>query len=162
MQLRVREAGPEDHTAISVLLVSAFGQPNEARLIEALRHSGHTAVELVAETEGGVAGHICLSRMEAPPGWLTLAPVAVRPPDQGKGIGGELIRHALDHARQRRARAVVVVGDPSYYHRFGFVFGGAAELTTPYPVEYTGLYPIDPATARARVALAYPVAFERA
>jgi putative acetyltransferase len=157
---QIRQARSSDHTEISVLLVSAFDQTNEARLIEELRACGAVATELVAMTEDGICGHICLSRLLAPQGWLTVAPVAVRDADRNKGIGGELIRYALDDARQKRAKAVVVVGDPEYYNRFGFVFDGPARLTTPYPSQYTGLYPIDPATARAQVALAYPKPFE--
>lgn len=157
---KIRNAQPSDHTEISVLLVSAFQQPNESRLISELRACGAVEIELVAYSDNGLVGHVCLSRLLAPEGWLTVAPVAVREPDHGKGIGGELIRTALDQARQRKAKAVVVVGDPAYYKRFGFVFGGPSELTSPYPVQYTGLYPIDPATAKAKVALAYPKPFE--
>lgn len=157
---KIRSVQPSDHTEISVLLVSAFQQPNESRLIEALRACGAVEIELVAYDDTGLVGHICLSRLLAPEGWLTIAPVAVREPDQGKGYGGELIRHALDLARQRKAKAVVVVGDPPYYKRFGFVFGGPAELTSPYPEKFTGLYPIDSSTAKAKVALAYPKPFE--
>ena len=157
--IQIRKTTDDDHIAISILLVSAFGQPNEARLIEALRADGSVAHELVAPHDGEVVGHACLSRLRAPEGWLALGPISVRTALQGQGLGGELVRYALDAARQSEAKAVVVVGDPIYYHRFGFVFDGPAELTSGYPTQYTGLYPIAPETASARADLVYPAPF---
>lgn len=160
--LRMRNPKPADQTALSILLVSVFGQSNEWNLVQRLRDEGSVAEELVAEDEHGLVGHVCLSRLHAPDGWLALGPVAVRTEDQRRGIGSELVRHALDRARQARAKAVVVVGDPTYYHRFGFVFDGPATLHTPYPREFTGLFPIAPGTAKAAVTLAYPAPFAEA
>lgn len=160
--LRLRHPTSADQTALSILLVSSFGQSNEWNLVQRLRAEGSVAEEILAEDEHGLVGHVCLSRLDAPEGWLALGPVAVRTEDQRKGIGSELIRHALDRARQAHAQAVVVVGDPAYYHRFGFVFGGPATIHTPYPEEYTGLFPIAPGTAKAAVSLAYPAPFAEA
>lgn len=160
--LRLRNPKPDDDTPLSVLLVSTFGQSNEWALVQNLRSSGCVAEEILAEDDDGPVGHVCLSRLDAPEGWLALGPVAVRTEDQGKGVGSELIRYALDRARQAHARAVVVVGDPTYYHRFGFVFDGPAQLQSPYPAEYTGLFPIAAGTATAAVTLAYPVPFAEA
>jgi len=160
--LRLRNPTQDDDTPLSVLLVSAFGQANEWTLVQRLRASGYVAEEILAEDDDGPVGHVCLSRFDAPEGWLALGPVAVRTEDQGKGVGSEMIRTALDRARQAGASAVVVVGDPVYYHRFGFVFDGPARLDSPYPAEYTGLYPIAPGTANAAVALGYPPPFAEA
>lgn len=157
--ITIRNVAPEDATAISILLVSAFDQPNESRLINALRAEGSVAHELVALRDGEIIGHACLSHLRRPEGWLALGPVSVRMDLQGQGYGAELIRYGLDAARQNHAKAVVVVGDPLYHHRFGFVFDGPAELSSPYPAQYTGLYPIAPETAVARVELVYPVPF---
>lgn len=158
--LKVRLYKDTDETDLSVLLVSAFGQPNELKLVQALRAQGRAALELVAVMDEGLVGYICLSEMDAPQGWLALAPVCVRNEDQGKGIGGQLVTYALDQARQKHFAAVVVVGDPGFYSRRGFVFDGPAELASPYPADYTGLYPIKPETAKAKVALVYPEPFE--
>jgi len=155
----IRPATEADRTGISVLLVSVFGQPNESNLVTTLREGGDLAVELVAEDAEGLTGHVALSRLRAPEDWLALAPVSVRTENARQGIGSELIRHALDAARQAGFAAVVVVGDPAYYHRFGFVFDGPAELISPYPPQYTGLYPIRPETAAVRAVLAYPEPF---
>ena len=155
----IRPAVPEDDLNISVLVVNAFRQPNESNLIRSLRARGEIAVELVAEEDGGLAGHIVLSRLRTPANWLALGPVCVRRESARRGIGHELIVNGLDLARRQKADAVVVVGDPKYYRRFGFVFDGPAELITPYPRQYTGFYPIAPGMAAAQAVLTYPEAF---
>ncbi|MFV0244954.1 MAG: GNAT family N-acetyltransferase [Qingshengfaniella sp.] len=162
--IAIRSAQPDDETAISILLDHAFEGPAEYNLIRALRASGDVAYELVATRADELVAHICFSRLEAPVNWLALAPVSVRPEDQGKGIGAELIRYGLDQARQRKFAAVVVVGGPAYYQRFGFLFPGErkAELSGPYAPQFTGLYPIDPTMAAAKAALSYPSPFEGA
>ncbi|WP_161555868.1 GNAT family N-acetyltransferase [Mangrovicoccus ximenensis] len=158
--LEIRKVQPEDHTEISVLVVSSFGENNEHRLIQNLRKAGAVALELVAVEKGRIVGHICFSRLDVPSGWWALAPVSVTTLRQNEGIGSELVRYGLDEARQAKAAAVVVVGNPLYYRRFGFVFGGPAQLASPYPEQYTGLFPIAPETASASVALRYPRPFE--
>lgn len=157
----IRPVTEEDHVAVSILIVAAFRQANESNMVRSLRESGEIAMELIAETDKGIVGHVSLSNLSVPEGWLALAPVSVRPEDQGKGYGGELIRYALDLARQRKFSAVVVVGDPDYYHKFGFIFEGKAKLNSRYPAKYTGIYPIDKSTANSQVTLVYPEAFER-
>ncbi len=158
--IEIRTATADDVTDISVLLVSVFRQRNEAQLVKALRSEGSVAAELVAADAQGLVGHVCLSRLMAPQKWLALAPVSVRNEQQGQGIGADLVRHALDAARRAQADAVVVVGDPRYYGRFGFVFDGPSQLTSPYPQQYMGLYPISAGSAMARAALVYPEAFD--
>ncbi|MEM8555129.1 MAG: N-acetyltransferase [Pseudomonadota bacterium] len=159
--LEIRLATPDDHTAISVLVVHTFGQPNEHKLVQALRTAGDVALEMVADDDGRIVGHICFSRFVTPEGWWALAPMCVVHDRQGQGIGSEMVRYGLDHARQAKAKAVVVLGDPIYYKRFGFVFDGPATLETHYPKQYTGLFPLDPGTAAAEVALRYPPSFEQ-
>ncbi|MGB0661108.1 MAG: GNAT family N-acetyltransferase [Mangrovicoccus sp.] len=157
--LTIRPAIPDDYTAISILVVHAFGQNNEHKLIEALRRSDQARCELVAEQNGDLVGHICFSELSTPDNWWALAPVCVQNARQNQGIGGALIREGLDKARAHKAAAVVVVGDPNYYSRFGFIFGGKATLMSPYPAQYTGLYPIETSTATAQTALVYPRPF---
>src|SRR5690606_2056821 len=52
---------------------------------------------------------------------LLLGPLAVAPEAQGLGIGGLLMREALARAATLGHTAVLLVGDPEYYERFGFV-----------------------------------------
>ncbi|MNJ66099.1 Acetyltransferase (GNAT) family protein [compost metagenome] len=61
---------------------------------------------------------ITIDGQEGP--WLGLAPVAVHPDWQGQGIGSDLVREGLDTALEMDWKAVVVLGDPDYYARFGF------------------------------------------
>lgn len=158
--MKLRAAEPRDHTFISVLVTTAFGRPEEARLIEALRGSGDMAMELVAEDEDGqLLGHIAFSRLSQPAGWWALAPVCVVRSRQRQGVGGKIIRGALDLARQARARAVLVVGGAPYYSRFGFRTEAAANLETPYPKELTLAYPIAPGSAGEAGQVIYPEPF---
>lgn len=158
--MKLREVEERDHMFVSILLQTAFERPEESRLVEALRDAGDLALELVAEEDGQVMGHIAFARLVAPEGWWALSPVCVMQSRQGRGVGGEIIRHGLDLCRQRHAKAVVVVGGSAYYGRFGFSLQAAEHLTTPYAPEYTLLYPIAPGTAGARERLVYPEPFE--
>ena len=68
-------------------------------------------------------------------GWYGLGPVSVWPESQSRGIGQSLIRHGLETLRQIGAKGCVLIGDPAYYSRFGFV----ADPTVSYgdiPPEY--------------------------
>lgn len=158
--LSIRPVRPGDTRNLSVLIASTFGQANEANLVQALRDGGHVAIELLAEDDDGIVGHICFSELLAPAAWLALAPVSVRMAQQGRGVGSELIRYGLDAARRNKAPAVVVVGNPAYYRRFGFVFDGPAQLVSPYPRPFTGLYPLAPDIADFMGTLVYPPPFE--
>jgi putative acetyltransferase len=135
----VREESPGDIPAIRGVLEAAFGRPGEAELVEALRRGGGLVLSLVAEGGGAVVGHIAFSliRIEAPGrSWpaLALAPVGVVPPWQGRGVGGLLIRAGLALAAERGAGAVVVLGHPGYYPRFGFVPASRFGIRAPFPV----------------------------
>ncbi|MBR9842448.1 MAG: N-acetyltransferase [Rhodobacteraceae bacterium] len=132
----IRGYGPKDAAKVRDVVKRAFGQDDEAVLVEALREGGYMALELVAEDRGRIVGHVALSRMSAPDGWLALAPVSVDPKRQKKGIGSALCQMAVDYANA----PVVVLGDAAYYTRFGFDYSRATRLKTPFPVEHTGLY----------------------
>jgi putative acetyltransferase len=129
-----------DWPAIYDVNARAFGRDNEARLVEALRASDAFIAELslVAVDNGRVVGHILFSPIhirtadrEVPA--LALAPMAVLPEQQRRGVGAALIRHGLQECRQRGHQIVVVVGHPNYYPRFGFSTARARGLEAPYP-----------------------------
>jgi holo-[acyl-carrier protein] synthase len=128
----IRAARPEDAAAIRALLGPAFGGPEEAELVEALRRDGDAAVELVAEREGRLVGHVLLSRMEAPAGALALAPLAVAAEARRRGVGARLTREALARAAQAGASMLFVLGEPAYYRRFGFRAEAAAGFASPW------------------------------
>ena len=106
----------------------AFGRINEARLVEALRGSPAFIPELslVAFDGAEVVGHILFTRIvvKTPTDScqaVALAPVAVLPAFQRRGIGSALVRRGLSDARDLGHRVVIVLGHPEYYPRFGFV-----------------------------------------
>lgn len=146
--IHVRAATPGDRAAIRAIQEAAFGRPDEASLVEDLQSEGAALLSLVAECEGRPAGHVLFSRMwiDAPIDKpidasksidaVALAPVAVSPEWQRRGIGGELIRSGLDRLRGAGESIVLVLGDPEYYTRFGFSIEAARYLASPFPPQH--------------------------
>ncbi|MGH2706900.1 MAG: GNAT family N-acetyltransferase [Actinomycetota bacterium] len=122
----IRPETSADHEVVGRVVTSAFGHANEARLVELIRDSPHYISELalVAQENGIVVGQALFSYVgldgDSPMSILGLAPVAVVPSRQGRGIGSALIRAGLDRANARKEPLVVVLGHPGYYPRFGF------------------------------------------
>ncbi|MGJ5815069.1 GNAT family N-acetyltransferase [Paludibaculum fermentans] len=136
--ISLREWGPGDQHATRRLLIRAFGQPDEADLVESLRAEGAVILELVAEAGQQVAGHILYSVLSLEPVWesvqlAALAPLAVDPEFQRRGIGGALIHMSLPMLAHTGVDAVIVLGDAAYYTRFGFSPELAATLHSPFP-----------------------------
>ena len=126
--VRIRSETAADVQAIAELTQQAFASAahsdgNEQAIIAALRAAGALALSLVAEIDGAIVGHIALSPVQisdGSTGWYGLGPVSVLPARQGQGIGSQLMRNALTWLQQQRAAGCVVLGEPAYYHRFGF------------------------------------------
>jgi putative acetyltransferase len=96
-----------------------------AALVNQLRDNGHCLLSIVAEDEGEIVGHIMFSPMTIEGEGATwdavcLAPVAVAPSRQNEGIGGLLIKAGLAELREAGHGAVILLGHPTYYPRFGF------------------------------------------
>lgn len=125
---------PSDCDAIRAVHTAAFPTDAEARLVDALRDAGRLTLSLVAMIGDSVVGHVALSpvTIDGETVGLGLAPVAVRPEQQGRGVGGRLIREALDRCRADGVPLVVVLGEPGYYRRFGFVPASRYGLSDPY------------------------------
>jgi len=120
---RVRAEDPGDREAIAAVHVAAFPTAAEARLVDALRAAGRLSVSLVAEVEGRIVGHVALSPVElagASRG-AGLAPVAVLPGFRRRGIAERLVREGLAACERSGCGFVVVLGEPAYYARFGFL-----------------------------------------
>ncbi len=131
----IRHARPADHAAIRDIVHAAFGQVDEADLVERLRAAGDVMFELVEEDDTGeIVGHILYSRLWADSVHLyaALAPLAVRPDHQRSGIGKRLTAASLETAKEFGAHAVIVLGHPEYYPKFGFSAQAAAKVKSPY------------------------------
>jgi putative acetyltransferase len=137
--IRAEEAG--DVPGIGRLVTLAFGQDDEARLVDAIRQEEgfDPRLSLVASEDGALTGHVLLSPILIRSGSgnvpaLSLAPVSVLPERQGEGIGSRLTERALETARELGHRIVVVIGHPSYYPRFGFTPAREKGLEVSWPV----------------------------
>ena len=124
--LIIRPETPEDADSIGYVNEQAFGQESESELIEKLRNRGVLTISLVALQDGETVGHIAFSPVVIESGLssfeaIALAPMAVLPAYQRKGIGGQLARAGLEECRRLGHEIVVLVGHPDYYPRFGFV-----------------------------------------
>jgi putative acetyltransferase len=158
----IRYARPADRAAIAEVVEAAFGQPDEAALVERLRAAGDVLFELVAEAEGRVAGHILFSRLWADRAemFAALAPLAVTPGLQRTGLGSALVRSGLDSARDFGAHGVLVLGHPRYYPRFGFAAETAARIASPFRGNPAFMaLALEPGVFDAPLSVAYPDAF---
>ena len=119
---------PQDVQAIHGVHATSFPSDAEARLVDALRQAGRLVISLVAVIEGAVVGHVAFSPVTAATGapGAGMGPVAVHESHRRQGIAAELVREGLKHCRELEIGWVVVLGEPSYYGRFGF--RQAAEL----------------------------------
>jgi len=133
---------PDDRAAIFAVHTAAFATPDgrevvEAKLVDALREDGDVipALSLVAVLDEAFVGHVVCSRasMEGRPS-LGLGPLGVLPAFQRQGVGHALMHAVLAAADALEEPAVVLLGDPAYYRRFGFV-----------PAPPLGILPVDPA-----------------
>lgn len=132
----IRPLMADDAAPVRQLLEHAFGQEDEANLVDKLRADGDVEYERVCLIDDKVTGHILLSRMQTPEGCLGLAPVAVKPDGQKRGIGKAMILDSLSLAKRDGWQAVFLLGDPAYYEKFGFSVTAAAKFDTPYPKDY--------------------------
>jgi putative acetyltransferase len=119
----IRRERADDVPAIHAVHCAAFPTDLEARLVDRLRENGHATISLVAEIQEQIVGHILFSPVtiaDQRANALGLAPVAVQPAYQRRGIGGRLILAGLDVCREHDIGLVVLLGHPDYYPRFGF------------------------------------------
>lgn len=137
--MNVRAESTDDYAAVRHVNEQAFGRADEAALVDALRGRAEPHISLVAEVDGRIVGHIFFSsvRVESEAdefAALGLAPMAVLPEFQNRGIGSKLVRRGLEECRRLGHEIVVVLGHPEYYPRFGFVPAIRKGLSCEYPV----------------------------
>lgn len=135
----IRDEKEEDIGQIRRVNELAFGQPGEAHLVDLLRDHGKVVSSLVAvDGAGNVLGHILFTRVQIEgvenASAVGLGPMAVLPEHQKHGIGSRMIEFALKRLPHLGVEAVVVVGHPEYYPRFGFVPASHYGLKCKYEV----------------------------
>jgi len=138
-EMVIRPERIEDIHKIRSINLEAFDTDTEAGLVEALRNSGIPLISLVAEKDGELVGHILFSpaALEESSSSISiagLAPMAVLPACQNKGIGSMLVEEGLVYCKNAGYAAVVVLGHPDYYPRFGFVPSIRYGITSEYDV----------------------------
>jgi len=139
--MTIRPESPADHPAVRSLLTAAFGQTDEAYLVDCIRRApGYASqLSLVAELNHRIVGHILFSPItiessnKATPA-LALAPVAVIPECQRRGIGSALIREGLSACRAAGHDIAIVLGHTDYYPRFGFTPARDFNIHSPFDV----------------------------
>ena len=131
------QADIEDIFLVNKLAFS--GRDAEGRLVDAIRMTEHFIPELslVAEQDGRIVGHILFSRIQVVSprrqlDALALAPMAVLPDYQGRGIGSALVQQGLEECRRLGHAVVIVLGHPGFYPRFGFSAEQAHSLECPF------------------------------
>ena len=119
--IKIREEQTGDAEAIRRVNTEAFGQPQEAQLVDALRNNCSDLLSLVAVDGQDIVGHILFSpALLGDVEGMGLAPMAVIPARQRDGVGSELVRAGLAKLEERGCLFVIVLGHADYYPRFGF------------------------------------------
>ena len=121
--MNIRSEELHDKGAINAVLENSFSTHVEANLVDLLRKSGRLTVSLVAEVEGAIVGYVGFSpvTVHGLSNGVGLAPLAVLPEFRKRGIADSLIRRGVEICKQQNCGFVVVLGEPDYYKRFGFV-----------------------------------------
>jgi len=128
----------EDLDQIHNVNTAAFETDAEAKLVDQLRKDAPSSLSLVAEVQGDVVGHIMFSPVtlsDAPEKKIMgLAPMAVLPDYQNQGIGTALVHAGIEQCDEQGYEAIVVLGHPSYYPRFGFAPSSRYQISCTYDV----------------------------
>jgi len=132
----IRVAWQDDKPAIADLNTRAFGQDDEARIIAQLEKDGDVVLQLVAELDGRLVGHILFYALgvRGKLGAVGLGPMSVDPWVQREGIGKQLVLAGLTMLREMNVPIVFVMGHAGYYPKFGFT----REATDPFVTSLKG------------------------
>jgi len=120
---RIRPECPEDFDAIYAIHASSFDSDAEALIVDDLRATRDLLCGLVAQRGGVLLGHVAVSAASVTPDDLRIAavgPIAVVERCRRQGIGSALMQAVTAWADRERMEAIVLLGEPSFYTRFGF------------------------------------------
>jgi putative acetyltransferase len=168
LNLKIRPEMPSDALVISQVHTLAFGQDNEAKLVDRIRDSDRYIRELslVAQINDIVVGHILFSQVDLVgknrSNVLALAPLAVLPQWQNQGIGSALVSESLKIAEGRSEAFVIVLGHPQFYPKFGFEPAIRYGITCGFSVPEE-VFMAKPLPARSEIdqgTIVYPKTFE--
>ncbi|MGY6562878.1 MAG: GNAT family N-acetyltransferase [Luteibaculaceae bacterium] len=139
----LRQETRDDFKEVFELNHIAFGQENEAKLVDALRKNQTAFVpelSIVAVDKNKIVGHILFTKIGIKDGEgklnesLGLAPMAVKPELQKSGIGGQLIRKGFEVAKELGFKSIIVLGHEHYYPKFGFQPADKWKIKAPFDV----------------------------
>ena len=126
-----------DAPGIDALLRRSFPEDGEARLVHDLREDGLVTLGLVAtDDEGQVIGYVAFSPVTIQGEdlqWVGMAPLAVDENYRGQGLARQLVYEGLDSLNEFGYAAVVTLGEPELYGRFGFVPAAPYDLHCRWP-----------------------------
>lgn len=164
----IRTEIPVDAAGIDRLLRSAFPTGAEADLVQELREDGLLTLGVVAtDDEGGVVGYVAFCPVDIQGedrNWVGLAPLAVEASLRKQGLGQKLVYEGLDSLNEFGYAAVVVLGEPAYYRRFGFKPAAPHGLHCRWPGTQDAfqLFTLsDDALTHASGEVVFPAAFNR-
>jgi predicted N-acetyltransferase YhbS len=140
VKIIIRQEMVSDYKKVYEINKRAFNQENESKLIEKIRKGENYVPELslVAEIEDNIVGHILFSKIKIAGNSiydsLALAPMAVIPEYQKKGIGSKLVAKGLEMAKELGFNSIIVLGHKDYYPKFGFQRASEWGIKCPFRV----------------------------
>lgn len=175
MHIRIEQEEKTELPVICQLVETAFADMRESdhrehHLVDRLHRSDTYIPELslVAKTDKGeIVGYILLTKVEiiSESGVqmsLAVAPLAVLPEYQNKGIGGMLLKEAHERAAALGYGTAVLLGHKDYYPRFGYRKAADYGIEFPFdvPSEYCQVIELLPdALKKVKGMVRYPAVF---
>lgn len=162
--MQIRDERPADGAEIRTLLENAFPEEPVGQLVDDLRAGGDLVFSLVTESAGEIAGYVAFSSVAMAPCHVRaaqLAPLAVADHQRRRGLGAALVRTGIERCRALDFDAILVLGDPAYYGRFGFDPAAAAHFRSRWSGPHLMALPIVPESLAGCTFFTLPPAFDR-